>query len=83
MGKIKIANELKLKKVSAYNIHISLQEIDMEDYKAALQKLAIAKWNSLKNEQYIVREVKTTRFLLQKGYEPALIKSALADIRKK
>lgn len=82
-GKIRIVNELKLRKVSAYNVRIALQEIDTEDYIAALQKLAFAKWESLKGEQYIVREVKTTRFLLQKGYEPALIKSVLADIRKK
>lgn len=82
-GRIKITNELKLRKVSAYNIRIALQEIGEDDYKATLQKLTAAKWNNLKNEQYINREVKTTRYLLQKGYEAVLIKSILAGLRKK
>ena len=82
-GRIKIANELKLKKVSSYNIRIAMQEINDEAYKNTLQKLALAKWNSLKNEQYINREVKTTRYLLQKGFEAVLIKSTLAGIRGK
>lgn len=82
-GKVKITNELKIRSVSEYNIRIALQEIDATDYMAALQKLTAAKWNSLKDEQYINREVKTTRYLLQKGYEAALIKSTLAAIRKK
>jgi len=82
-GRIKIANELKQRNVSAYNIRIAMQEINDEAYKNTLQKLALAKWNSLKNEQYINREVKTTRYLLQKGFEAVLIKSTLAGIRGK
>ncbi|ANI90041.1 RecX family transcriptional regulator [Arachidicoccus ginsenosidimutans] len=82
-GKIKIVNELKLKRVSPYNIKIALREINETDYKNTLEKLAAAKWKSLKNEQYINREVKTTRYLLQKGFEIALIKEALQKIRTK
>ena len=76
-GRIKIVNELKLRKVSAYNIKIALQEIDENEYAAVLQKLAVAKWNSLKKEQHLNREAKTTRYLLQKGFELALIQQAL------
>jgi regulatory protein len=82
-GKIKIANELKQKKVSDYNIKIALQEIDAAAYTNALEKSALAKWNALKHEQYINRVIKTTRYLMQKGFEPALIKQTLQKIRGK
>ncbi|MDE1191426.1 MAG: regulatory protein RecX [Arachidicoccus sp.] len=82
-GRIKIINELKLRKVSPYSIRIALQEIDEENYLQTLQKLACAKWQSLKNEHYMIREAKTTRYLIQKGYEPLFIKSVISDIRKK
>ncbi len=82
-GRIRIVNELKLKKVSTYNIKIALQQIDETDYENTLEKLALAKWNSLKVEQYISREVKTTRYLLQKGFEAVLIRQVLQKIRAK
>ena len=82
-GRIKIANELKQKKVSSYNIKIALQEIDEAVYIHTLEKLSLAKWNALKREQYINREVKTTRYLMQRGFESALIKEALKKIRQK
>lgn len=82
-GRIKIVNELKLRRISPYNIRTALQEIDETAYINTLHKLALAKWNSLKHEQYINREVKTTRYLLQKGYEPNLIRERLSQIRAK
>jgi regulatory protein len=76
-GRIKIEYELKQKRVSTYNIRKGMEEIDSEKYKETLQKLATAKWKSLKNEQYINRQAKTMRFLLQKGFENALVQEAV------
>ena len=82
-GRIKISNELKLKKVSAYNIKTGLKEIEEAEYIKALQQLAEKKWKDLKGEQYIVRQVKTRNYLLQKGYEPNLINNEIAGFLKK
>jgi regulatory protein len=84
-GRVKIKYELKQKRVSEYCIKKALKEIDEEDYLRTLQKLATKKWATIKGEgvnQY-VKLSKTTDYLLQKGYEPDLIKQAIAGIQKK
>ncbi|MBO9561426.1 MAG: RecX family transcriptional regulator [Niastella sp.] len=84
-GRVKIKYELKQKRVSEYCIKKALKEIDEEDYLRTLQTLATKKWATIKGEgvnQY-VKLSKTTDYLLQKGYEPDLIKQAIATIRKK
>ena len=82
-GRVKIIYELKQKKVSAYNIKKALQEIDEADYAAVLQKLAADKWQLLKSEQHINRQVKTINYLLQKGYEPGAAQQAVKAVREK
>lgn len=82
-GRIKIINELKLKKISPYNINIGLKEIDEADYRNTLHKLADKKWNELKREQYIIRETKTVKYLLGKGFELNLIKQILVHLKTK
>ena len=81
-GRVKISHELRKKGVSAHNLKTGLAAIDEEDYRATLQKLAAAKWKQLKSDRSTdrVRAVKTTAYLLQKGYEPALIHAALAAL---
>ena len=80
-GKIKITYELKQKQVSSYNIRRALQSIADADYSATLQKLAEAKWQQLRGEQYIAKQVKATSYLLQKGFEPALIQKAIQQLK--
>ena len=50
------------------------------DYNKTLDKLAETKWKALKGEQYINRQVKTTRYLLQKGFENAMISAAIKKL---
>ncbi len=80
-GKIKIAYELKNKQVSEYNIRAALVQIDQQKYMQTLQQLASTKWKALKSEQYINRQIKTTRYLLQKGYENKFIQDVLKAMR--
>lgn len=82
-GRVKIQYQLKQKKVSSYSIKKALQEIDEQEYLSTLQQLAEDKWDSLKGEQYINRFAKTTHYLQQRGFEPALISQVLSVIRKK
>ncbi len=72
-GRKKIYYGLKEKGVSDYIIKLAMKEIDEEHYHKTLHELAEKKWASLKGEQYLVRKKKTMDYLLQKGYEPALI----------
>lgn len=76
-GRVKITYELKQKQVSEYCIKKALKQINEEEYRGVLSKLAEEKYASLKNEQYLVRKKKTIDFLMARGFEPALIQEAL------
>jgi len=76
-GRVKINYELKQKQVSLYSIKKAMKQIDEEEYQRVLQKLAEEKYASVKGDQYLVRKKKTMDYLLQKGYEPALIQNVL------
>jgi regulatory protein len=82
-GKVKIKYELKQKQVSDYSIKKALKQIDETDYQLTLKKLGEAKYASLKSEQYLVRKKKTMDYLLQKGYEPALISTVINQLTEK
>ncbi|OSZ82540.1 hypothetical protein CAP35_04525 [Chitinophagaceae bacterium IBVUCB1] len=80
-GRVKIVQQLKLQKVSDYNIKKALTEIDGDEYYATLQKLAAKKWAELKSEkQPPIRKNKTYRYLAQKGYEGGLISDVLKEL---
>jgi regulatory protein len=73
-GRVKIKYALSQKKVSAYNIKKAIASIDESDYEKCLQKLAAAKLATLKSEKNIfTRKAKLQSYLLQKGYEAALV----------
>jgi regulatory protein len=83
-GRVKIEYELKQKKVSSYCIKKALNEIDGDAYLKTLQQLARKKWNSLKapgNTEY-VKSSKTTTWLLQRGFERALISQVIAGLKQ-
>lgn len=82
-GKIKITYELRQKGVSPYNIRRAMQAITDEAYNTTLHKLAQAKWESLKGEQYIAKQAKATAYLLQKGYELPLVQQAIQQQKSK
>lgn len=81
-GRKKIYYALKEKKVSEYSIKKAMKEIDEDDYLKTLARLAEKKYASLKGEQYLVRRKKTMDYLLQKGFEPELVSSALKGLVK-
>lgn len=80
-GRVKIKYELKQKQVSEYSIKKALRLIDEDDYIKTLNKLAEKKYDSLKNEQRMVKKKKTIDFLMQRGFEFALI-SSLTQIKE-
>ena len=79
-GRVKIKYELQQRKVSAYCIRKAMAEIDEEDYIKTLDRLASDKYESLKKDQYIIRKKKTTDHLLARGFEPDLVRAAVAKL---
>ncbi len=82
-GRKKIYYALREKKVSEYSIKKALKQIDEDAYREVLQELAEKKYESLKNEQYLVRKRKTMDYLLQKGYEPELVTATVNGLATK
>ena len=78
-GKIKIRYELKQKNVSEYCIRKALKQIDEEDYRALIAKLWKKKYQSLKNDQYLIRKKKTIDYLLSRGFERDLVINQFND----
>jgi regulatory protein len=82
-GRVKIVHALKQKQVSMYCINKAMKELDGEAYEKTLQKLAKQKWSTVKGEGVngFVKMAKTTDYLLQKGYEPELVRGVVAELR--
>jgi regulatory protein len=80
-GRKKIQYELVQKGINAFIIKTALKEIEEKKYLETLQKLATAKWTSLKGENDLLRQSKTNAYLIQKGYEQNLISKVLERIR--
>ena len=76
-GRKKIQYALKEKMVNEESIQKAIKQIDETNYIEVLKKLAMEKYSSLKNEQYLVRKKKTMDYLMQKGYEIELIRTFL------
>lgn len=83
-GRIKIKYALKQKQVSPYCIQVAMKEIDPDEYETLLERLLDQKWNELKSEKNIFNRMRKAQdFLVQRGFETDLIRSALAAQRAK
>lgn len=82
-GRNKIRKELMQRKISEYCIRKALAEIDEKEYQQVLEKLAQKKWTSLKDTRInqVVKMKKTSDFLLQKGFEPEQVQSAISQLK--
>lgn len=81
-GRVKIKYALKQKQISPYCIKLAMSEIDEEDYERILADLVEKQWDALKSEKNIFNRLrKTMDFLIRKGYELDLIKSAIETHR--
>jgi len=83
-GRVKIKHALKQKQVSAYCINKAMKELDEKDYANTLHKLAKRKWDTVKGEgvNLFVKMGKTTDYLLQKGYEPELVRQTINALKE-
>ncbi len=82
-GKKKIMYALKEKRVSEFSIKKALKSVDEDMYLKTLHGLVEKKYESLKEEQHLVRKRKLMDFMLQKGFEPDLVSGVLKEIEGK
>ena len=74
-GRQKIQYELRQRGISEFCIMNALRSLDTTEYETGFNRLASKKWTSLLDEKNIfVKKSKWQEFLLQRGFEPELIK---------
>jgi regulatory protein len=81
-GRLKIKQELKLRGLSNELIQKGLQEIDPDDYEAALHDLIAKKAHALRGQESLVLKQKLLRFALSKGFESDLTWDAINALPK-
>jgi regulatory protein len=75
-SKQKIRHELRQKGITTIYITQALNALDESAYAAGFDRLARKKWDALRSEKNIfVRKNKWQQFLLQRGFEPSMIRS--------
>jgi regulatory protein len=81
-GRIRITNELKLRKISAYSIKSALKEIDDSVYNSKLEALAKKKVDQLKGQNKNQKKKKLADYLLYRGWESHLVYELVATLIK-
>ena len=72
-GKIKINYHLKLKRVSNICIKKSLDLLKNEDYLKTINELINQKYKSIKDDNIYVKNAKSAKYLIGKGFESELV----------
>ncbi len=79
-GRRRIAQGLKYRNISAYNIKSAMKEIDDKDYLSTLYELASSKEKSLKEKNSYIKQQKLLQYLYRRGFELDLIREVLRNI---
>lgn len=72
-GKVKIKNELTLRKISFSCIQKGLEQINDKEYYSVLKELYEKKKSSIKDKNQFIKKGKIVKYLQQKGFESNLI----------
>ncbi len=72
-GKVKIKNELTLRKISFSCIQKGLEQIKDKEYYSVLKELYEKKKSSIKDKNQFIKKGKIVKYLQQKGFESNLI----------
>lgn len=81
-GRVKIAYELKQKRVSTYNIKAGLATIEEEAYRQTVYKLVADKWGKCEGEVGYARQAKVMQYLASRGFETNYIQAAIVKIKE-
>lgn len=78
-GKIRITLELKLRKISKYNIDKALKEINNDEYFENFNKISERIWESISEKNPQKKKKKFCDYLLRKGFETSMIYDKMND----
>jgi regulatory protein len=78
-GRVKIRLELKRRKLSDYCIKKGLAEIDEDQYRSTLKKMAEEKMKATKENNALKKKYKVMSFLISKGYENELVREIIGE----
>ena len=81
-GKIRITNELKMRKINQTLINLALKEIDPEEYIATFEELSERNWNSITENNTLKKRKKFCDYMLRRGFESNLIYDKLKELEK-
>ncbi len=79
-GKIRIKQELKLRKISSYLINKALISLQLAEYQATFHSLAEKYWEFLLEKDTLKKRKKFCDFLLRKGWESDLVYSKAKEM---
>ena len=81
-GRIKMAYQLRLKRIENNVIEEALKNLDAEQYAEALQQLAETKMKSLTESDPHKREAKLMSYLASHGFEPEQIHNVVNNLKE-
>lgn len=79
-GKIRITNELKVRKINQTLITLALKEISPEEYRKTFDNLAFRNWESIRETNALKKRKKFCDYLLRKGFESSLIYDKVKEL---
>ena len=79
-GKIRIKNELKVRRISDYLIIKALKEISTEEYFQTFEILSEKHWETIRETNATKKRKKFCDFLLRKGWESNLVYDKVKEL---
>ena len=79
-GRNRIAQELKLRQISRFNIASALKQIDDQSYLATLDELATKRLGQIKETHPQKRKKKLADYLLYRGWESHLVYTKIKEL---
>ncbi|WP_268848193.1 regulatory protein RecX [Flavobacterium aestivum] len=81
-GKIRITNELKVRKIGQNLINLALKEISPEEYIATFEDLAERNWKSMSENDLLKKRKKFCDYMLRRGFESNLIYDKVRELEQ-
>lgn len=81
-GKIRIVRELKLRKISRFNIDSALKEISAKAYFNTFEELSTKKWETTRENNLFKKKKKVADYLLYRGWESNLVYEKLQELEQ-
>ncbi|MET2986040.1 regulatory protein RecX [Aureibaculum conchae] len=79
-GKIRIARELRYRKITDYNINKALSEIDKTEYINTFTQLAEKKFTQITEKNIQKKRKKLADYLLYRGWESNLVYAKITEL---